>query len=87
MQYRIYCTQAFHPDPSDPVVSPSLMKPEWSDLSRFKFNPAFTLGLEYECIKECLDWIPDESVLLDDYNEATIASVLPLLSHHDLNYH
>ena len=46
----------FNPDPSDlfyPVVSPSLMKPEWSDLSRFKFNPAFSLGPEEdEYIKE-----------------------------------
>ena len=70
----------FNPDPSDlyfyPVVSPSLMKPEWSDLSRFKFNPAFSLGPEYdEYIKECLDWIPDESVHLDDYDEAPVASV------------
>ena len=27
-----------------PVISPSLMKPEWSDPSKFKFNPAFDLG-------------------------------------------
>ena len=67
----------FNPDPSNlfyPVVSPSLMKPEWSNLSRF--NPAFSLGPEYdEYIKECLDWIPDKSVLLDEYDEAPVASV------------
>ena len=52
------------------------MKPGWSDLSRFKFNPAFSLDPEYdEYIKECLDWTPDENVLLDDYNEEPAASV------------
>ena len=69
----------FNPDPSDlfyPVVSPLLMKPEWSDLSQFKFNPAFSLGPEYdEYIKECLDRIADESVLLDHYDEEPTASV------------
>ena len=52
------------------------MKPEWSDLSQFKFNPAFSLDPEYdEYIKECMDWIPDVSVLLDDYNEEPATSV------------
>ena len=27
-----------------PVISPSLMKPEWNDPLKFQFNPAFDLG-------------------------------------------
>lgn len=65
-------------DPVYPTVSPSLMKPEWSDLSQFKFNPAFSLGPEYDqYTKECLDWIPDASVLLDDYDEEPATSAAP----------
>ena len=57
-------------DPFYPAVSPLLMKPEWSDLSRLKFNLVFFIGPEYdEYVKERLDWIPDASFLLDDYNE------------------
>ena len=51
------------------------MKPEWSDLSRFKFNPAFSLGPEYdEDINECLDWMPDESVLFDEEPATSVCS-------------
>ena len=65
-----------------PAVSPSLLKPEWRDLYRFKFNPAFELGIDCEfldpeyiqCIS-CLDGIPDISVLLDDENEDPTTSV------------
>ena len=66
-----------------PAVSPSLMKIEWSNLSWFKFNLAFSLGPEYdEYIKECLDWIPDESFLLDGYNEEPpLLFLFPLPSH------
>ena len=71
----------FNPDPSDPfypVVSPSLMKPEWSNLSQFKFNPAFSLDPKYdEYIKECLDWIPDESVFCDEEPAASVSSAAP----------
>ena len=63
-------------DPFYPAMSPSLIKPKWSDLSQFKFNPAFSFDPEHdEYIKECLDWIPDESFLLDDYNEEPATSV------------
>ena len=58
------------------VVSLSLLKPEWSDLSRFKFNPVFSLGIDrefldpdYDQYTSCLEGIPDLSVLLEDENE------------------
>ena len=58
------------------------MKPEWSNLSQFKFNPVFDLGIErkfldpeYNQYIRCLDGIPDISVLLDDDNEDPTTSV------------
>ena len=57
------------------VISPSLLKPEWSDLSKFSFNPAFSLGPLYnEYISKCLDRMPDPSVLLDDFEDEPIFS-------------
>ena len=64
-----------------PAVSPLLLKPEGSDLSRFKFNPNFELGIdrefldpEYDEYVRCLDGIPDISVLLHDENKDPTAS-------------
>ena len=59
------------------VVSPSLFKPEWSDVSRFQLTPAFDPGINREFLDEytsCLDGIPDISVLLDDDQEDSIAT-------------
>ena len=52
------------------VISPSLLKPEYGDLTKFKFNPAFDLGyndwIEEALALNCLGRISDLSVLLED---------------------
>ena len=55
-----------------PVISPSLMKPEWGDPLKFQSNPAFELGFpeftnpHYEHYAMLLDGISDLNVLFGD---------------------
>ena len=77
------------------------LKPKWSDLSQFKFNPVFELGIDHKFLDpkydqyiSSLDGIPDISVLLDDDNEDPTTSVcyaapepLPQQSKLSLNHH
>lgn len=55
-----------------PVISPSLMKPERGDLSKFQFNLVFDLGFpeftdpDYEQYATLLDGISDLRVLFGD---------------------
>jgi len=55
-----------------PLISPSVMNPEWGDLSKFQFNLAFDLGFskftdpDYEHYATLLDGISDLDVLLGD---------------------
>ena len=55
-----------------PVISPSLVKPEWGDPLKFKFNPAFYLGFlkftdpDYKHYATLLDRISDLDVLFDN---------------------
>jgi len=55
-----------------PVISPSLMIPEWSDLLKFQFNPVFDLGFseftdpDYEHYATLLNGISYLDVLFGD---------------------
>ena len=64
------------------VISPSLLKPEWSDLSKFEYNPDFDIGY--------MDWIEEaigeeEWGWLDNTDISFIEDVAGLMDDEDVS--